>query len=58
MGDLDEEMNGKLGCEMDTLVIDLERMECLYARMLQNCSLQQHVSTSGKLPMIFAQQDE
>ena len=39
MGDLDEELNGRLGRELDTLGVDLGRMKCLSAGALQDCGL-------------------
>ena len=44
-----------MGCELDTLGVNLGRMKSLFAGVLQDYSLQQHVSTSGKLPTSFAQ---
>ena len=55
MGDLDGVLNESLGHEMDTLGIDLGKMECLSAGMLQDRSLQQHISTSGKPLGSFSQ---
>ena len=55
MGDLDRELNRRLGRELDTLGIDQGRTKCLSAGALQDCNLQQHVSTSGKPPASFTQ---
>ena len=55
MDDLDGELNERLGHELDTMGINLGKMECLSTSALQGYSLQQHISTSGKPPASFMQ---
>ena len=55
MGDLDGELNKRLGHELDTLGVDLGQTECLSTSALQGCNLKQHVSTFNKPLASFTQ---
>ena len=58
MGDLDRELNGRSGHEMDMMGVDLGKMGRLSVSILQDWSVQQQISTSGKPSAIFMEQDE
>ena len=55
---MDSELDDELDIEMDTIGEYLGRMKCLSVGALQDWSLQQHISTSGKPSASFMQQAE
>ena len=58
MGNLDGVLNRRLGRELDMLGVDLGKTGHLSASVIQDWSVQQQISTSGKLPVIFMEQAE
>ena len=58
VNELEGELRHEIDNDLDIMGTDLGKTKCLYVGVLQDWSLQQHISTSGKPPASFMQRAE